>query len=138
MLSDMKIHPEPNKLNVALSYEVDSSILAQSNGCRQKNLRRLPHIFQKVLELPFHWDTDISISETPDSFRFSAAANHIGGSIIADTVEICPGVTKIVVKGAGIFESTGLKTSSICGDSGCRIWCFLSTYQPSMRMDAWW
>ncbi|GER55366.1 histone H3 K4-specific methyltransferase SET7/9family protein [Striga asiatica] len=96
----MKIHPEPNKLNVALPYEVKySSILAQSNVNRQKILRRLPHIFQMVLELPFHSDTNISISETPDSFRFSTAANHMRGDVMADTVKICPGVSKIVIKG---------------------------------------
>ncbi|KAL6505143.1 hypothetical protein OROGR_024960 [Orobanche gracilis] len=103
----MKVHPMPRKRgNITLRYDV-ASVLAQANSCRQKKLRRLPHIFAKVLELPFHSDADVSIEETPNSLRFTAATNDIGGEIRAHAVEIYPGVTKIVVKGHGVVDLSG-------------------------------
>ncbi|KAL6564371.1 hypothetical protein OROMI_015821 [Orobanche minor] len=103
----MKVHPMPRKRgNITLQYDV-ASVLAQANICLQKKLRRLPHIFAKVLELPFHSDADVSIEETPNSLRFTAAADDIGGEIRAYAVEIYPGVTKIVVKGDGVVDLSG-------------------------------
>ncbi|GFP81987.1 hypothetical protein PHJA_000342000 [Phtheirospermum japonicum] len=103
----MKVHPLPRKRNIALRYDVASSVLAQSNTCRQKKLRRLPHVFEKVLELPFHSNADVSISETPHSLRFAVATDDIGGDVRADAVEIYPGVTKIVVRGDGVVDGPG-------------------------------
>ncbi|KAK6141346.1 hypothetical protein DH2020_024896 [Rehmannia glutinosa] len=102
----MKVHPVPRKRNITLRYDV-ASVLAQANSCRQKKLRRLPHIFAKVLELPFHWDADVSIDETPHSLRFTAATDDISGEVRADAIEIYPGVTKIVVKGNGVVDLSG-------------------------------
>lgn len=102
----MKVHPVPRKRNITLRYDV-ASLLAQANSCRQKKLRRLPHIFAKVLELPFHSDADVSIDETPESIRFTAATDDISGDVSADAVEICPGVTKIVVRGNGVVDLSG-------------------------------
>ncbi|KAG6415105.1 hypothetical protein SASPL_122507 [Salvia splendens] len=48
----MKVHPAPRKSNITLRYDV-TSLLAQANGCRQKKLRWLAHIFAKILELRF-------------------------------------------------------------------------------------
>ncbi|KAL0437464.1 UNVERIFIED_CONTAM: hypothetical protein Sradi_0454300 [Sesamum radiatum] len=89
----MKVHPLPRQTNIALRYDF-ASLLAQANSCRGKKLRRLPHIFAKVLELPFHSDADVSIVETSDCLRFSAATDDISGEVWADAVEIYPGVTK--------------------------------------------
>ncbi|KAL0371292.1 UNVERIFIED_CONTAM: hypothetical protein Sangu_0447300 [Sesamum angustifolium] len=102
----MKVHPVPRKRNITLQYDV-AALLAQANGCRQKKLRRLPHIFAKVLELPFHSDADVSIDETTDSFRFTAATDDISGGVRADAVEIYPGVTKIVIRGNGVVDLSG-------------------------------
>ncbi|KAL3638984.1 hypothetical protein CASFOL_016891 [Castilleja foliolosa] len=103
----MKVHPVPRiRGNITLRYDV-ASVLAQANGCRQKKLRRLPHIFAKVLELPFHSDADVSIQETPDSLRFTAATDDISGEIRADAIEIYPGVTKVVVRGNGVVDFPG-------------------------------
>lgn len=66
----MKVHPVPRKHNIALRYEV-ASVLALANSCQQKKLRRLPHIYEKVLELPFHPDADVSIEKPPRSFDSS-------------------------------------------------------------------
>lgn len=96
----------PMKRNITLRYDV-ASLLAQANRCRQKKLRRLPHIFAKVLELPFHSDADVSIDETHDSIRFTAATDDISADVRADAVEIYPGVTKIVIRGNGVVDLSG-------------------------------
>lgn len=85
----MRVHP---LLNVTIHY---------------KKLRRLPHVFSRVLELPFRSDADVSVEEFPDFFRFVAMADDMGEDVRAHTVEIHPGVTKIVVRGGG-FEGLSL------------------------------
>lgn len=102
----MKVHPVPRQRNATLRYDV-TSFLSQANICRQKKLRRLPHIFEKVLELPFHADADVTIEETPDSLRFTAVTDEITGYVRADAVEIYPGVTKILIRGNGLVEFPG-------------------------------
>lgn len=102
----MKVHPVPRKRNITLRYDI-ASALAQADRCRQKKLGRLPHIFEKVLELPFHSDADVSIVETPDSIRFTAATDGISTDVRTDAIEIYHGVTKIVIRGNGIVDSSG-------------------------------
>ncbi|RAL42152.1 unnamed protein product [Cuscuta campestris] len=103
----MKVHPMPKKRNITVRYDI-ASALSQSEtvvGFRQKKLRRLPHIFAKVLELPFHSDADVSIEETHDSFRFVVPTDNVaGGNIRAHTVQIYPGVTKIVIRGDSLVD----------------------------------
>ncbi|XP_059302691.1 uncharacterized protein LOC132054739 isoform X2 [Lycium ferocissimum] len=94
----MKVHP------VTLRNDIISSF---SPACRQKKLKRLPHIFAKVLELPFHSDADVSIQETSDSLRFVIPTDDdVGNNIRAHIVEIYPGVTKIVIRGDNVFDSS--------------------------------
>ncbi|KAM7495989.1 hypothetical protein LguiA_020403 [Lonicera macranthoides] len=98
----MKVHPSLKQRNITFRYDIASS-LSQSNR-RKKILRRLPHIFAKVLELPFHSDADVFIEETSDSLRFIVPTDEIGDEIMAHTVEIYPGVTKIVIRGNNVFD----------------------------------
>ena len=65
-----------------------------------KKLRRLPHIFAKVLELPFAADADVSVEEDAAALRFVAAAvdGFSPAGARAHAVEIHPGVTKVVVR----------------------------------------
>ncbi|KAL7181631.1 hypothetical protein ACSBR1_040513 [Camellia fascicularis] len=43
---------------------------------------RLPHVFEKVLELPFHFEADVSVKETNDFIRFvSQTNNSIGDDV---------------------------------------------------------
>ncbi|MFS7930757.1 putative alpha crystallin/Hsp20 domain-containing protein [Helianthus anomalus] len=87
----MKVHPSPSNRNITLRYDTTAA-----NG-RQKKLRRLPHIFAKVLELPF---ADVSVHETANSFRFVVDTDDdVGSDVTAHTIDIVPGVTKIVVRG---------------------------------------
>ncbi|XP_071741312.1 uncharacterized protein [Rutidosis leptorrhynchoides] len=96
----MKVHPTSNKRNITVRYDFHSESTTAGVTIRQKKLRRLPHIFAKVLELPFYSDADVSIQETSESFKFVVDTDDdIGTDIAAHTIEIYPGVTKIVVGG---------------------------------------
>ncbi|XP_076919593.1 uncharacterized protein LOC143580469 [Bidens hawaiensis] len=95
----MKVHPTPPNRNITLRYDADAAVTG-----RQKKLRRLPHIFAKVLELPFY--SDVSVEETANSFKFVVDTDDdIGTDIAAHTIEIVPGVTKIVVRGVRLIGS---------------------------------
>ncbi|XP_019162184.1 PREDICTED: uncharacterized protein LOC109158737 [Ipomoea nil] len=104
----MKVHPVPKKRNITVRYDI-ASALSQAGAavaCRQKKLRRLPHIFAKVLELPFRSDADVLIEETHDFFRFIVPTDDVSGdNIRAHTIQIYPGVTKIVIRGDGLVDS---------------------------------
>jgi hypothetical protein len=68
----------------------------------KKDLRRLPHVYSKVLELPLPADTDVAVFEGPDAFYFVAAGARGTGVVWVRTVRIHPGVVKVVVQaGAG-------------------------------------
>ncbi|KAF4363523.1 hypothetical protein G4B88_022084 [Cannabis sativa] len=54
--------------------------------------------------LPFRSDADVSVEESADFFRFVAETEGFGVDVRAHTVEIHPGVTKIVVRGSGSTE----------------------------------
>lgn len=56
-----------------------------------------------MLELPFCSDTDMAVEEAPNFFRFMAETDGID-DVRAHTVEIHPGVTKIVVREGGSVE----------------------------------
>lgn len=75
---------------------------SQMAGNAQKKLRKLPHVFSKVLELPFRSDADVEVVEGPDFFRFAvkikADNNVVVGDVRAHAVEIHPGVIKIVIR----------------------------------------
>ncbi|XP_057517512.1 uncharacterized protein LOC130798507 [Amaranthus tricolor] len=104
----MKVHPVPKKRNITVS-------VTTSPSCRgQKKLRRLPHIFPKVLELPFCSDADVDIQETVDFLKFTVFDTDMGSDVVADAVEIYPGVTKLVVRrsnsvDADVVAMTGLE-----------------------------
>lgn len=67
-----------------------------------RKLRKLPHVFSKVLELPFRSDADVAVEEGPDFFRFvvkiKVGPDMVVGNVRAHAVEIHPGVIKIVVR----------------------------------------
>lgn len=97
----MKVHPMPKKRNITIHYEINNRRDPASEsraGLAHKKLRRLPHVFSRVLELPFRSDADVSVEESADFFRFVAETEGFGVDVRAHTVEIHPGVTKIVVR----------------------------------------
>lgn len=111
----MKVHPVPSKKrNITVQYDPrNASVEAQAlvgvvHHNHHKKLRRLPHIFSRVLELPFRADADVEVEEGPGFFRFVAETDGIGSDVRAHTVEIHPGVTKIVVRPNGSLELLSL------------------------------
>ncbi|XP_028762179.1 uncharacterized protein LOC114720675 [Neltuma alba] len=92
----MKFHPSSKKRNTLCPQ---SSVVSSSASSNAKKLWRLPHVFANVLELPLRSDADVSVEETPTSYRFVAAANGIPNGVRAHAIEILPGMTRIVVKG---------------------------------------
>ncbi|XP_034911481.1 uncharacterized protein [Populus alba] len=107
----MKVHPLPKKRNNITIQFYDhrgDPLVSSSGGSQHKKLRRLPHIFSRVLELPFRSDADVSVEENPDCFRFVAETDNNIGEVRAHTVEIYPGVTKIVIRPNGYLELSPL------------------------------
>eukprot|EP00268_Persea_americana_P019621 TRINITY_DN2008_c0_g1_i1.p1 TRINITY_DN2008_c0_g1~~TRINITY_DN2008_c0_g1_i1.p1 ORF type:complete len:221 (-),score=18.08 TRINITY_DN2008_c0_g1_i1:303-965(-) len=109
----MKVHPMPKKRNITFQYDISSSLSEAANNFssfplsgRQKKLRRLPHIFSRVLELPFRSDADVSIQETRDCFRFVTFTDELSEDVEAQIIEIYPGVTKIVVRASNALQLT--------------------------------
>ncbi|KAK7393521.1 hypothetical protein VNO78_22079 [Psophocarpus tetragonolobus] len=72
---------------------VSSTSTPSSNA---KKLLRLPHVFAKILELPFPSDDDVFVEERPQFYRFVASCN--AGGVRPLAIEILPGITKIVIK----------------------------------------
>ncbi|KAF5452530.1 hypothetical protein F2P56_027514 [Juglans regia] len=105
---NMKVHPIPRKRNITVQYDMNArDPLSEAQallGLSSKKLRRLPHVFSRVLELPFRSDADVSVEEKPDCFRFIAETDNDIRNVRAHTVEIHPGVTKIVVRESGSLE----------------------------------
>ncbi|XP_073056953.1 uncharacterized protein [Primulina eburnea] len=98
----MRVHPMTTKRNVAIRDD-DGHDFNSMGGNVQKKLKKLPHVFSKVLELPFRSDADVVVEEGVDFFRFIVEIEVDGydvsvGDVRAHAVEIHPGVIKIVVR----------------------------------------
>ncbi|KAL6880623.1 hypothetical protein ACP4OV_012188 [Aristida adscensionis] len=106
----MRVHPAPRKRTIAVQ-RCAAAASAAAGGAGGKKLRRLPHIFAKVLELPFAADADVSVEEDAAALRFVAAADGFSpAGPRAHAVEIHPGVTKVVVRdlsAAGAADDDG-------------------------------
>uniref|UniRef100_A0A0E0K912 Uncharacterized protein n=1 Tax=Oryza punctata TaxID=4537 RepID=A0A0E0K912_ORYPU len=86
----MRIHPSPA-----------TTAGGSCGGSSKKDLRRLPHVYSKVLELPFPADTDVAVFEGPDAFHFVVAGGATlagAGEVRVRTVRIHPGVVRVVVQ----------------------------------------
>ncbi|MCD9646521.1 hypothetical protein HAX54_036408 [Datura stramonium] len=111
-IQGLRVHPLSLKRNIALPEGIDSNFSSSISEQQQqipnssmKKLRKLPHVFNNVLELPFRSDADVAVEEKEGFFRFVAKFELEGAGdrqVRAQAVEIHPGVTKIVVrKGSG-------------------------------------
>lgn len=61
-------------------------------------LRRLPHVFSRILQLPLRSDADVAVEESPNCFRFMALTDSSLGHVETHALHIHPGVTRIVVR----------------------------------------
>ncbi|XP_077248435.1 uncharacterized protein LOC143888032 [Tasmannia lanceolata] len=69
-----------------------------------QKLLRSHHMFENVLELPFKSDAEIVVKEYSDYFHFIFATDDFGDGVSAQPIEICPGVTKIVIRESNVVE----------------------------------
>lgn len=83
-----------------------------------KKLRRLPHVFSKVLELPFDSDADVDVEDRPDCLRFVADGVDVAGDVRAHVVELHPGVTKVVIR------RRQNRSQPLTGDLELNLWRF--------------
>lgn len=113
----MKVHPAPRKRNMTFqcsapgAFGSSAGIQAPSSASRQKKLRRLPHIFSKVLELPLSADADVDVREEDGGFLFTVAVDVEDGAapatVRARAVDIYPGVIKVVIRDGAEEEEDG-------------------------------
>ncbi|XP_059302442.1 uncharacterized protein LOC132054455 [Lycium ferocissimum] len=105
-IQGMRVHPVSLKRNISLREKINSNNVSSTNSEQQQQfpskLRRLPHVFNNVLELPFRYDADVAVEEKEGFFCFVAKIELQGTGanptqVKAQAVEIHPGVTKIVV-----------------------------------------
>ncbi|KMZ75358.1 hypothetical protein ZOSMA_116G00850 [Zostera marina] len=96
----MKVHPVsiPRKRNNIAFREIGNRSLAEGIEGRQKKLRRLPHTFSKVLELPFRSDADVDVQEDVMGFVFVVAADNFGDDVRAHAIHIHPNIIKVVIR----------------------------------------
>ncbi|KAK1390551.1 Nodulin 22 [Heracleum sosnowskyi] len=101
----MKVIPLSTKRNVTFLNDHNSPMDQRES----RKLRRLPHVFGKVLQLPFRSDADVIIEDTADAIRFIAEIEDLDFSgaqnnVRAHAVEIHPGITKIVIRNGEMGE----------------------------------
>lgn len=94
----LSIPSSPFNHSLAMAVKRSLSPPPLSSLTMNKKLRRLPHVFSKVLELPFDSDADVAIEDRPDCLRFVADGVDVAGEVRAHVVELHPGVTKVVIR----------------------------------------
>lgn len=90
------------KRNITFRYDISSSLAAAgipNSPAKQKKLRRLPHVFCRVLELPFNSDVPVAVEESRECFRFVVSSDFVFEEARLQVIEIFTGVTKVVVVG---------------------------------------
>lgn len=91
------------KRGIALKYDIISSLAAAGiPSLNQKKLRRLPHVFCRVLELPFNSEVPVAVEENGECFRFVVRCDEAFTfqEARAEIIEIAPGVIKVVIREA--------------------------------------
>ncbi|KAJ0981685.1 hypothetical protein J5N97_009940 [Dioscorea zingiberensis] len=89
----MRVYPAPKRRGISVTAGGIGGVAG-----RQKKLRRLPHIFSKVLELPLGSDAEVAVHEGPTTFRFTAPTEEVWDEVRAHAIEIHPGVMKVVIR----------------------------------------
>ncbi|KAL4558256.1 hypothetical protein LXL04_036454 [Taraxacum kok-saghyz] len=99
----------------------------------QKQLRRLPHIFSQILELPLRSHANVFIEDRSDCFQFTSIIeeNTFVGQLMVHVMKIHPEVTKVVIRGKnGMGREVGLWLDK----SDCNVWRYRlpETSQPEL------
>lgn len=109
----MSIHEANSKQK--LTKEVgNDEVIAERRGSRQGQLRRMPHVFCKLLDLPFPVETNVVIEERREAYAFMIRQPGLQkADIVAETVEIVPGAIKVILRGADRIRAALTKDSSL-------------------------
>ncbi|KAI5423461.1 uncharacterized protein LOC127076803 [Lathyrus oleraceus] len=92
------------KWNISIQYDMMTmNPLSQAetlvlSAFSNNKLRRLPHVFSRILQLPLRSDADVAVEESPNCFRFMAVTDSSLGHVETHALHIHPGVTRIVVR----------------------------------------
>ncbi|XP_058773041.1 uncharacterized protein LOC131647146 [Vicia villosa] len=92
------------KWNISIQYDMMMNPLSQAETLlsafsnSNHKLRRLPHVFSRILQLPLRSDADVAVEESPNCFRFMAETESSLGHVETHALHIHPGVTRIVVR----------------------------------------
>jgi len=85
------------KSNTALPY--NSRVSAPDRSATGK-LKRMPHLFTRILELPLHAETPVRVVESRDSFQFEMQQpGSAVDNVKVEVLEIVPGATKVLLRG---------------------------------------
>ncbi|MED6161010.1 hypothetical protein PIB30_056762 [Stylosanthes scabra] len=106
------------KRSISIQYDIMNTnplsqaelLLALTLSDSNNKLRRLPHVFSKVLQLPLSSDADVSVEEWPHCFQFVADAPAGMASVEASTFQLHPGITKLVVRDSQTADFTELSS----------------------------
>ncbi|KAJ0960114.1 hypothetical protein J5N97_000108 [Dioscorea zingiberensis] len=100
----MKVHPIPKRRNISIQYHSRSPLSLKprpSSASPTRSSAASPRL-QPRPRAPFSAPTPTSSSRrTPTASRFVAETESFGHDVRAHTVEIHPGVTKVVVRERG-------------------------------------
>jgi hypothetical protein len=116
-LLDMKRWTPNSCVNAAAAtYRAASSSPPMMLLSFTKKLKRMPHLFDRVLELPFHADTAVEVRESRNAFTFVVSdiqPGLIAEEVKAELAEIVPGAIKVVVVGRGERLMSDLESSEV-------------------------
>eukprot|EP00249_Psilotum_nudum_P012530 c23838_g1_i1 orf=652-1470(-) len=100
---------------ISLRYDINSSLANAGllSSLPPKKLKRMPHIFCKLLELPCDAETPVEVLENQDAYTFvMEQPGLVAEEVRVEVIEIVPGAVKVVVRGAEItmafLEQLGL------------------------------
>ncbi|MCO5579448.1 hypothetical protein L7F22_033303 [Adiantum nelumboides] len=117
-----------------IKLDTDKAHIVNGGGLgRTKQLKRLPHVFCKWLELPFADDTNVEIEESRESYKFVVRQEGLSESdVVAEAVEIVPGAVKVMLRGQERIRAMLVKNGGI--DGGASNW--RARLPPSAKTEA--
>ncbi|XP_002970016.2 17.4 kDa class I heat shock protein [Selaginella moellendorffii] len=108
-----KVHPLNRRQTMVVVYDIEAAASAvPSTVTSSKPLKRMPHLFAKVLQLPFRSDKDVEVHETPECYMFAIQHSGLAAEDVrVQVLEIVPGAVKVVV---GLLSSSSDENQVDC------------------------
>lgn len=94
--------------SIAIGYDIAGALEAAGVlpwQLRAKRLRRMPHLFCRVLELPVGAESPVQVEESSSSFTFTVLLPPPlpeQNDVRAQVIHIVPGITKVCVAGTHV------------------------------------